>query len=103
MAIKKKAIKGGAKSQASSEVPRRLQIIFDHASQQAIDNLRAATGGSATAADVIRDALHFYDWVREQVQEKDCDIALAKDNELQAVVKLPFNFRKPTSISRQGA
>ena len=67
--------------------PKKLQVNFDEGAMQIIENLKKATGG--TAADVIRDALGFYEWARQQ-RENGLVVGTIRNGRAESEVLLPF-------------
>ena len=83
---------------SNGKSPKRLQIIFDEGTLAAIERLKNASGSAATAADVIRDALGFYEYTRQQVVEEGRDVAFLKSGTDPSVVKLAFSIRQALSL-----
>ena len=82
------------KIQADSKVvtrPKKLQINFDAGAIATIERLKTASG-SSSAADVIRDALGFYDWARKQ-RQAGLTIGTIRNGKAEAEVILPFDLR----------
>jgi len=66
---------------------RKVQIAFTSADLARIETLRLASN-RRTVADVVRDALRLYDWMRRQHAESTVMTA-TKDNKTRELV-LPF-------------
>lgn len=66
---------------------RKIQIQFDGRALAMLDALRSASG-RRTIADVIRDALSFYDWCRRQVADGYVIAAVKGDHQKEVV--MPF-------------
>lgn len=82
------------KAALSPELKKRLQIVLDPETVLALGRIKADMGRSATSVDAIRDAIGFYEWVRQQIIDKGLDIGLVSDGELTTLVQLPFSFRR---------
>lgn len=71
---------------------RRIQVVFDARAVDVLEQLQGATGGSV--ADVIRDALGFYDWARKQVESgKSIAVVDHKRNRVREFI-MPFEVRR---------
>lgn len=66
---------------------KKIQIIFDDLSLEKIKILKEASRRNSVA-DVVRDALHLYDWCRRQIAEGFVIVALKPGKEKEVV--LPF-------------
>jgi len=67
---------------------RRVQVVFDERAVEVLERLRASTGGSV--ADVVRDALGFYDWARQQTADgKSVAVVDHANNRVREFI-LPF-------------
>ena len=74
--------------QSPEKKARRVQVVFDDRAVDMLERLQGSTGGSV--ADVVRDALAFYDWAREQVAEgKSVAVVDHANNRVREFV-LPF-------------
>lgn len=45
---------------------KRIQVVFDDRAVEQLERIRVASGAASTA-EVLRNALGFYEWVRKQV------------------------------------
>lgn len=59
----------------------------------ALDRLNDAQGGGAIA-NVIRDAIGFYEYTRQQVLDEGRDVAFLQSGSDPVIVKLPFSVRQ---------
>lgn len=67
---------------------RRVQVVFDDRAVEVLERLRGATGSSI--AEVVRDALGFYDWARQQVADgKSVAVVDPKTNKVREFI-LPY-------------
>jgi hypothetical protein len=84
-------------------MPKKVQVNFDDGALEVIELLKEATGSSA--GDVIRDALSFYEWARQQYMDGKKVGTIDHGRGVSEVI-LPFELRgmlKPTSVSKQGS
>jgi hypothetical protein len=72
-----------------NEKEHRVQVVFDADAMAVVENLKRARGSKTTTADVIRDALGFYEWVRRQLDE-GFQLGLLRDGKAVREVVLPF-------------
>lgn len=71
---------------------QRIQVVFDERALEVLEQLKESTGKSM--ADVVRDALGFYDWARQQVEAgKSVAIVDHESNKVREFI-LPF---RPTT------
>jgi hypothetical protein len=78
--------------QSQEKKSRRVQVVFDDRALEVLDRLKASTGGSV--ADVVRDALGFYDWARQQtVDGKSVAVVDHANNRVREFI-LPFRETK---------
>ena len=74
--------------QSQEKKSRRVQVVFDDRAIEVLERLRASTGGGI--ADVVRDALGFYDWARQQTAEgKSVAVVDHANNRVREFI-LPF-------------
>lgn len=83
-------------SEPESRLPekksRRVQVVFDDRALEVLERLQASTGGSI--AEVVRDALGFYDWAREQtIEGKSVAVIDHANNRVREFI-LPFRRGK---------
>lgn len=45
---------------------KKIQVVFDEQAMDILTTLRVSSG-SASLAEVLRDAVGFYDWVRREI------------------------------------
>ncbi|MGF1603167.1 MAG: hypothetical protein ACFCU8_14315 [Thermosynechococcaceae cyanobacterium] len=69
---------------------KKVQVNFDDGALDVIDRLKDAT--DSNAGDVIRDALSFYEWARQQYEEGR-KVGTIKDGKGVSEVILPFELR----------
>lgn len=75
-----------------SESGKLIQLKFDADGAAILKRLRWAQGPDATTADVIRDALAFYEWTRQQL-DAGYELALHKNGVPASVVEGPVFAR----------
>ena len=73
---------------------KRVQVVFDDRALEVLERLQASTGG--TVADVVRDALGFYDWAREETEQGKAVAVVDHANNRVREFILPFR-RKSNS------
>jgi hypothetical protein len=73
-----------------SSMSKKIQVNFDDGALAVIERLKDATGSNA--GDVIRDALSFYEWARQQYDEGKKVGTIANGKGVSEVV-LPFELR----------
>jgi hypothetical protein len=78
---------------------KKVQVNFDDGALEVIDRLKEATGSNA--GDVIRDALSFYEWARQQHDEGK-KVGTIENGRGVSEVVLPFELRRKISKSRSG-
>jgi IS1 family transposase len=67
---------------------KRVQVVFDERAVEVLERLQASTGGSM--ADVVRDAVGFYEWAREQVEAgKSIAVVDERNNRIREFI-MPF-------------
>jgi hypothetical protein len=69
---------------------KKVQVNFDDGALDVIERLKSATGSNA--GDVIRDALSFYEWARQQY-ENGKKIGTIENGKGVNEVILPFELR----------
>ncbi len=69
---------------------RKIQVNFDDGALEVIERLKGATG--ANAGDVIRDALSFYEWARQQYDDGK-KVGTIEHGKGVSEVVLPFELR----------
>ncbi len=82
----------------------KLQVTFDEEDQAAIERLKVAMGRRATAASVVREAIHHLDRLRA-TYESEADIGTVRNGKLESLLILPFDNRiaVPTqTLARRG-
>lgn len=71
-------------------MPKKVQVNFDDGALDVIERLKDATGSNA--GDVLRDALSFYEWARQQYVEGK-KIGTIENGKGVSEVILPFELR----------
>jgi Ribbon-helix-helix protein, copG family len=69
---------------------KKIQVNFDDGALEVIDRLKEATGSNA--GDVIRDALSFYEWARQQYDQGK-KVGTIQNGRGITEVLLPFELR----------
>lgn len=69
---------------------RKIQVNFDDGALEVIERLKDATGSNA--GDVIRDALSFYEWARQQYDDGK-KVGTIEHGKGVSEVVLPFELR----------
>ncbi|NCJ08249.1 hypothetical protein GS597_17390 [Synechococcales cyanobacterium C] len=69
---------------------KKIQVNFDDGALEVIERLKQAT--SANAGDVIRDALSFYEWARQQY-DAGRKVGTIENGKGVSEVILPFELR----------
>jgi hypothetical protein len=69
---------------------KKIQVNFDEGALEVIDRLKEAT--QSNAGDVIRDALSFYEWARQQ-HENGKTVGTIENGKGVNEVILPFALR----------
>jgi hypothetical protein len=81
---------------------KKVQVNFDDGALEVINRLKDATGSNA--GDVIRDALSFYEWARQQYDDGK-KVGTIENGKGVSEVVLPFELRsmlKPSQKSNEG-
>lgn len=84
------------------EMPKKVQVNFDDGALAVIERLKDATGSNA--GDVIRDALSFYEWARQQYDDGR-RVGTIENGKSVSEVVLPFELRgmlKPSLKKHEG-
>jgi hypothetical protein len=69
---------------------KKIQVNFDEGALHVIDRLKEATGSNT--GDVLRDALSFYEWARQQ-HEDGKKVGTIENGKGVSEVILPFELR----------
>jgi hypothetical protein len=69
---------------------KKVQVNFDDGALEVIERLKDATGSNA--GDVIRDALSFYEWARQQYDDGKKVGTIENGKGITEVI-LPFELR----------
>jgi hypothetical protein len=77
---------------------KKVQVNFDDGALDVIERLKEATGSNA--GDVIRDALSFYEWARQQHDEGK-KVGTIENGKGVSEVILPFELRRKIKKSGQ--
>jgi hypothetical protein len=80
---------------------KKIQVNFDEGALHVIDRLKEATGSNT--GDVLRDALSFYEWARQQ-HEDGKKVGTIENGKGVSEVILPFELRgmlKSTSKKKE--
>ena len=85
---------------------KKVQVNFDDGALEVIERLKEATGSNA--GDVIRDALSFYEWARQQYDDGK-KVGTIENGKGVSEVVLPFELKKkkyrnlePLMVTRLG-
>jgi hypothetical protein len=85
-------MKPSEKMPIPAAVPVRVQVNFDPQAIAVMDRLAAAyKTKKPTRADVLRDALSFYEWARKAVDE-GLKVGAGRDDKLLRQVVPPFDM-----------
>ena len=88
----------GGKKDESERKSRRVQVIFDERALEVLAALQKSTGKSM--AEVVRDALGFYDWARQQQEEGRSVAVVDHENNRVREFILPFASGREKAAAR---
>jgi len=72
---------------------KKIQVTFDDHAVEILETLKKASG-AASNAQVLREAIGFYDWAREEIVEKGRKVGAMKKGDVVSEVHLKFHKKR---------